>query len=199
MSIEAKENLHQKLASVGLAIGFLEKDSTNDFQKYKYASAAAMLLKVNRELFARNISVASSMEIIGEADGAVDPNRVLLRITLTFTDGDNPNGSQVVAQGIGCGFDKGDKAVMKAITAAHKYAYTTAFAIGWHDEDPEASKPSVPREEISPEGKNLLARLKACATLEELPAKDAVSKFKDKPGFAELKAAFIEARGRVNG
>jgi hypothetical protein len=57
----------------------------------------------------------------------------IVRITLTFHHGEET----LSAQGIGQGFDKGDKAVMKAMTAAQKYAYATAFCISWGD-DPEA-------------------------------------------------------------
>lgn len=199
-------NLHQKLAEVGRSIGFLEFDAKNDFQNYGYASAANLLHKVNGELFSRNVSVASRVEVIGEAHGPIDPNKVMVRLTLIFTDGDNPDTPQVEVQGLGCGQDKGDKAIMKAFTAAHKYAYTSAFALGWGKEDPEADTSTdkqVAKErknrakENGPTVASLLARIKFAATLDGLPSKDEIRLFKDDDRFAELKSEFNSAVKRI--
>src|SRR5690606_33461353 len=63
--------------------------------------------------------------------------RITARVTLTFVDGDS--GESLQSQGIGGGSDSGDKAAMKAFTAAEKYAYVGAFCLAF-GEDPEADE-----------------------------------------------------------
>lgn len=128
--------LATKLAKVAQEVAYVQKDATNSFQKYKYASAEAVLRKVNESLTSRNIALSTSAELVQyhHGEGKV-PSVAIVSITLRFIDGDT---SEVIAvQGLGQGADKGDKAVMKANTAALKYAYANAFTISWGD-DPEA-------------------------------------------------------------
>ena len=122
--------LARKLAKVSLEVACVQKDSVNEFHKYKYASAAAVLSKVNEALGTRNISISSGAELLSYEQGMA-----IVRLTLRFVDGDT--GEVQAVQGLGQGSDKGDKAVMKANTAAIKYAYANAFNISWGD-DPEA-------------------------------------------------------------
>lgn len=58
-----------------------------------------------------------------------------VKVEITLIDGDS--GEEVKIYGIGSGQDAGDKAVMKAQTAATKYAYMLSFCIATGD-DPEA-------------------------------------------------------------
>lgn len=127
---EPTKNLATKLAEVTQQVAYVQKDQTNEFHKYRYASAEAVLKKVNEALSSRNISIASGAELL-----SYEQNNAIVRLTLKFVDGDS-NEIQAV-QGIGQGADKGDKAVMKANTAALKYTLSNAFLISWGD-DPEA-------------------------------------------------------------
>jgi hypothetical protein len=130
-------NLAAKLAEVMGEVGYVQKDAVNEFHHYKYASAEAVLKKVNAALSERGIAVATQAELLqydhlGDQAGKAKTQAVV-RLSLSFTDGE----TTIVAQGLGEGSDTGDKAVMKANTAAVKYALADAFMISWGD-DPEA-------------------------------------------------------------
>ena len=128
--------LSAKLAEVMAEVGYVRKDATNDFQHYQYASAEAVLKKVNAALSSRGIAVSTQAELLHyeSMPGAKGPSmHAVVRLSLTFTDGEE----KITAQGLGEGSDKGDKATMKADTAALKYALANAFMISWGD-DPEA-------------------------------------------------------------
>ncbi len=138
-------NLHQKLADVMQEVGYVQKDAVNEFHRYRYASAEAVLRKVNAALAKRGIAVSSQAELLHYAD-----NHAVVRLSLAFLDGDE----SVTAQGLGEGSDKGDKAVMKANTAALKYALANAFMISWGDDpegDAETDKAAAERAKPIPE------------------------------------------------
>jgi len=131
----SENTLVQKLADVMAEVGYVQKDATNEFHKYRYASAAAVLSKVNAALSSRGIAVSSTAELVAHdrIDGAKPKTIAVVKLTLIFNDGTNT----LQIEGLGSGEDTGDKAVMKANTAALKYALANAFLISWGD-DPEA-------------------------------------------------------------
>lgn len=125
-------NLMIKLAEVAKECAYVQKDGSNSFHKYKYASAEAVLQKVSAALTARNICRQT------QAEYEVLPNgNVICSLRIFLLDGDDPKFSPICFTGLGEGSDKGDKATMKALTAAHKYAYATGLGMSWGD-DPEA-------------------------------------------------------------
>ena len=136
--------LSAKLAEVMAEVGYVKKDATNDFHHYRYASAEAVLKKVNAALSARGIAVATQAELLQYEQFGKGVHAVV-RLSLSFTDGDE----QLTVQGLGEGSDTGDKAVMKADTAALKYALANAFMISWGD-DPEADASTDKRAETNP-------------------------------------------------
>ena len=131
----SEQTLVQKLADVMAEVGYVQKDATNEFHKYRYASAAAVLSKVNAALSSRGIAVSSMAELVAHdrIDGAKPKTIAVVKLTLIFNDGIDA----LQIEGLGSGEDTGDKAVMKANTAALKYALANAFLISWGD-DPEA-------------------------------------------------------------
>jgi len=138
--------LSEKLAQVMSEVGYVRKDATNDFHHYKYASAEAVLKKVNAALSARGIAVSSQAELL-HYEPVGKGMHAVVKLSLTFVDGDE----KLTVQGLGEGSDTGDKAVMKANTAALKYAMANAFMISWGD-DPEADATTDQRaaEEVNP-------------------------------------------------
>ena len=132
------KTLAANMAEVMEKVGYVQKDATNDFQKYTYASAQAVFDKVRKELSARGIAVGGDVELVAsEIVGPKDKHLVVAKHTLTFTDGTDTLSVAALGEGI----DAGDKSAMKANTAAVKYCLAKAFLISWGD-DPEADSAS---------------------------------------------------------
>lgn len=129
--------LAEKMSQVAAECGFAQFDSKNDFHRYRYASAASIIRMVNKSLTARGIAVGTQSELLhfGDFEDAKGKRqqRAVVRLTLSFTDGD----SVLTCQGIGEGTDTGDKAIYKANTGAYKYALAHGLTMAWGAEDPE--------------------------------------------------------------
>ena len=191
MTEQTEITLAAKLAEVANEVSYVQKDAKNDFHKYSYASAEAVLRKVNEALTTRKIAISSNAELLHFEEG-----NAIVRLTLKFVDGDN--GEILVVQGLGQGQDKGDKAVMKANTAALKYAYANAFTMSWGD-DPEADaatdrsttkKTSKPRAKKS--GKTEKG-FKTMFTMEEISS--AIASSKTMTDLEQVKPRIITMRG----
>ena len=128
-----------KLVQVMAECSQVRKNGLNDFHHYKYATSADVLEKVNAALVKFKIASIVTPEVLQSSEvqnskGNVE-QRVTVRITVTLLDADSGESVQLV--GLGSGQDGGDKAVMKAQTAAIKYAFLMGLAISTND-DPEA-------------------------------------------------------------
>lgn len=133
------KNIAAKLVKVMEDCAAVQKNGTNDFHHYKYATSADVLEKVNQSLVKNRVAsivlpeVVDSNEVLTGKGNTEQLVTVKVAITLIDTD----SGESIVLAGIGSGQDGGDKAVMKAQTAAIKYAYMLSLAISTND-DPEA-------------------------------------------------------------
>ena len=95
MSTDKEHTLAKKLAEVAREVAYVQKDATNSFQKYKYASAEAVLRKVNEALTSRNIALSTSAELVQYHHGEGKNTSVaIVSITLRFIDGET---SEVIA------------------------------------------------------------------------------------------------------
>jgi|8_EtaG_2_1085327.scaffolds.fasta_scaffold10196_4 hypothetical protein len=150
------KTLHECLAQTMAEVGYVQKDATNDFQRYKYASAEAVLRKVNTSLSSQGVCCASTAELVSH-ETIQGPKKAtfhaIVKLSLTFHKGSD----QITVSGLGSGSDSGDKSVMKANTAALKYCLANAFLISWGD-DPEADvetdkRASEPRSNGKPRAK----------------------------------------------
>ena len=129
----------KKLVLVMADCAYIQKSGTNDFHRYKYATAADVLEKVNSSLVKHGVAVTAQAELIDlrevtTAKGNIE-RLATVRTTLTLVDSDS--GESMICSGIGSGQDPGDKASMKACTASLKYAWLMTLAIATGD-DPEA-------------------------------------------------------------
>ncbi|NMC31874.1 MAG: single-stranded DNA-binding protein [Veillonellaceae bacterium] len=129
----------KKLVQVMSDCAYVQKSGTNDFHRYKYATAADVLEKVNASLVKHGVAVTAQAELIDlrevtTAKGNIE-RLATVRTTLTLVDTDT--GETMVSSGIGSGQDPGDKASMKASTASLKYAWMTTLTMATGD-DPEA-------------------------------------------------------------
>lgn len=126
-----------KLVVAAEACGYVQKDGNNAFHKYRYASAANILGHVNDALTKAGLAVVeTSPEVVSDAGSGKDR---VVTVRMTITVGDTETAERATFRGLGSGMDAGDKAVMKAVTAATKYAWMGAFSISTGD-DPEADE-----------------------------------------------------------
>lgn len=140
----APRSLRALLCEAALECGYVQKDGYNEGQKYNFASAAGIYAKINPAVFSRGILVEPDVEliqapptlIVRDDSGKVVQGIAVVKTRLRLT---GPAGDVAAFSGIGAGMDAGDKAVMKAQTAASKYAWMTAFCISTGN-DPEADE-----------------------------------------------------------
>lgn len=118
---------------------YIPKNGTNSFHGYKYATSADVLEKVNQAFVKHGIVSIAQPELIDMVDVTTAKGNMeklaTVRMQITLTDVETGETFDIV--GLGSGQDNGDKAVMKAETAAIKYAYMLTLAISTGD-DPEA-------------------------------------------------------------
>ena len=139
METETNKKIAAKLVKVMGECAHVMKRGTNDFHHYSYATSADVMEKVNSALVANKICALAKPELIGlenvtNAKGNME-HLATVKVGITLIDAES--GERVEISGMGNGQDAGDKAVMKAETAAIKYAYMLSFAISTGD-DPEA-------------------------------------------------------------
>lgn len=138
--------LLEKLLKLNDETGYMEKDQPNKAQGYRYVSAMKVLTRIREALSNVKLvsTVTSRIENVEQvsrtgADGkaAASGQRVIVRTTLTLWDPESDG--WISSDGCGSGYDVGDKAVMKAETAALKYAWMKLLNIPTGD-DPEADE-----------------------------------------------------------
>jgi hypothetical protein len=133
------QKLAAKLVQVMKEVAYVEKKGTNDYHHYSYATSADVLLKINAALTKYGICSLTLPEVISIADVTTTKGNVehLATVKMDIILMDAESGETATITGLGSGQDGGDKAVMKAQTAAIKYAYLLSMAISTGD-DPEA-------------------------------------------------------------
>lgn len=176
--------LQKALTAIMAEVGYVQKDAKNSFHKYKYASADAVLTKVREACTKHGVAITESRaELVqyepGEDHKGKPIHNAVVRLTQVYSLGEE----SVTFQGLGEGSDSGDKATMKANTAALKYLLSNAFDISWGD-DPEADastdeggktpkkRPSARRkkEPAEPSRDAVHGEIKAADTMEALEA-----------------------------
>ena len=129
----------RKLVLIMGECSHVAKDGFNDYHKYKYASAAGVLEAINAALVKHKVASVVTPAILSSYDVTNAKGNVEHQVTVgcNIMLIDSESGESIDLYGIGTGQDAGDKAVMKAETAAIKYAYLLSMAISTGD-DPEA-------------------------------------------------------------
>ena len=135
------QNICGKLVNVMAEVSHVAKNGTNDFHHYKYATASDVLEKVNETLCKYGIASLAQAKLISMENvvNAKGNQEHLATVMVSIKLVDTESGESVIISGLGNGQDSGDKAVMKANTAAIKYAYLMTFNISTGD-DPEADR-----------------------------------------------------------
>ena len=158
------QKIAKKFVEVMRDCSHVAKNGTNDFHKYKYATATDVLEKVNTSLTKHGLaSVVTpnllSMQQVTTAKGNVE-QLATVEVTVTLIDSDSSE--TLTLKGLGSGQDPSDKAVAKAQTMALKYAYLASLAIATGD-DPEADRHTDEVMQPKPaQGKNNLASTLTC-------------------------------------
>jgi hypothetical protein len=133
------KSIASKLVKIMEECSVVRKNGTNDFHHYKYATSADVLEKVHAAFVKHHVASIVLPEIVSSSDVVNNKGNaehlVTVKVSITLVDGDS--GESITLSGIGSGQDGGDKAVMKAQTAAIKYAYMLSLAMSTSD-DPEA-------------------------------------------------------------
>jgi len=133
------KGLAQKILSVMADVPFIDKDSTNQAQRYKYVSEANAVEKIRAAMLNHGLIVlpdqeeCSTINMGNTKDGA---SKVLVQVKIAFHLIDVSSMESVVLRCHGHGYDSLDKGLPKAITAANKYFLLKIFqvATNW---DPE--------------------------------------------------------------
>ena len=133
------QKIAKKFVEVMRDCSHVAKNGTNDFHKYKYATAADVLEKVNASLTKHALaSVVTpnllNMQQVTTAKGNVE-QLATVEVTVSLIDAES--GESLTLKGLGSGQDSSDKSIAKAQTMAIKYAYLNSLAIATND-DPEA-------------------------------------------------------------
>ena len=133
------QKLARKFIEVMKECSYVEKNGTNTYHKYQYATSADVLAKVNASLVKHGIASVAVPDLLDIVDvtTAKGNTEKLATVQMNITLIDTESGETFTITGIGSGQDSGDKAIMKAETAAIKYAYMLSLAISTGD-DPEA-------------------------------------------------------------
>mgnify|MGYP000691953737 FL=1 len=156
----------KKLVNVMIECGHIAKNGLNSYHQYKYATAEDVLLKVNSALTKNKIAsvvipeIASMVDVINLKGNTEHLVTVNVQIKLI----DSESGECIDLFGIGSGQDAGDKAVMKAQTAAIKYAYMMSLCIATGD-DPEADTKTDENSSIGNKGSKIVNNVKKISTI----------------------------------
>ena len=135
------QKLASKFINVMQECSHIEKNGVNSFHKYKYATSADVMQKVNAALTKYGIASFVSPSLINLQDVTTIKGNIehLATVEVEIKLVDRDSGEEVILKGLGNGQDSGDKAIAKALTSAMKYAYMMSLAISTGD-DPEADR-----------------------------------------------------------
>ena len=130
------QKLAKKLIEVMKDCSVVAKSGVNSSQNYKYTTTADVMEKVNAALTKHGIASIVNPEIVDFREVTTSKGNVasLVTVKVNILLIDAESGETCTISGIGSGQDSGDKAVMKAQSAAIKYAYLLSFAISSNDD-----------------------------------------------------------------
>ena len=133
------QKIAKKFVEVMRECSHVAKNGTNDFHKYKYATAADVLEKVNASLTKHGLASVVTPNLLNmqQVTTAKGNTEQLATVEVVIMLIDSESGETLTLKGLGSGQDSGDKSVAKAQTMGIKYCYLNSLAIATSD-DPEA-------------------------------------------------------------
>lgn len=120
----------EKMIAAMADIGAAGKDGWNDKQSYAFTSAAGLQMKVQKAfvkhgLYLSYVSYNLVSESTFKTNSGSEWARAVVSCSLTVVASEGAGSAH--STGLGCGADPADKHVMKAQTAALKYALSALF------------------------------------------------------------------------
>ena len=201
---ETATSLQEALRIASEEIGFLEFDSKNTQQGYKYMSAAAVFRKINKVFAEVGLTVSSEKELVHHGESLDSKGRTqryaVVKTTLKvfFYDEDHKTFSYRTTTGFGSGVDLGDKAVAKAETMAEKYCYAHLLILGWGAEDPEADPKTDIESKVELTSEEIASRISNASSIGELKALHApITGRKGRPDYDNLMTLYKQTRSAL--
>ncbi len=160
LTSETTKAILSKMWEIMKDVDYIQKDKSNDFQHYRYASEAAIKDKCH-EAFVKH-KVIFSLESAPHKTEVLTgtKTRILEEVLTTWRFSDVDTGEFIQGTGLGSGIDEGDKGVYKAITGALKYILTGNLMIPTGD-DPEDAKEATALPKTYARAPSYVARPKA--------------------------------------
>lgn len=131
------KNILKKLHEIMSKVDFIEKDKTNTFHGYKYASEQAIKETLHKLLVDHKVLFTlEALNFSSHHQPLEKEKDTITNIEFKYHFWDVESGEELSGNFVGSGEDKGDKGTYKAITGAVKYILTSTFLIPTGD-DPE--------------------------------------------------------------
>jgi hypothetical protein len=145
--------LAAKLVTVMATVATVPKRGRNTFHNYDYATEADVAEAVRHAMVNARVVMIPSLVEIREREVTTRSNKpeVVTTVIMRYLVIDADSGASLEFQMPGSGQDAGDKGLMKAVTAATKYAQLKAFQLSTGD-DPEADDEQLEREPGADDG-----------------------------------------------
>jgi hypothetical protein len=140
---EPLARLAGKLLAVMTAVSTVPKRGHNDFHNYDYATESDVAEAVRHAMVEAKLVMVPSLVEIREREITTRGGKpeTITTVIMDYLFIDAESGASLRFRMPGSGQDAGDKGLMKAITAATKYAQLKSFILSTGD-DPEADTPS---------------------------------------------------------
>lgn len=130
MATSTELTLHQRMVEIRKAVGNVPKNGYNAHFKFNFTKAEDVLNAVRKACNAFGVCVSTEVvNIIATPDN----KNVITHLRVKFSYGFQ----EVVGEAVGQGQDSSDKAAMKSMTAALKYALAGPLLIAFGEDDPD--------------------------------------------------------------
>lgn len=142
-------SVHAKLLNAQQSVEAVVKRGVNTQQNYKYVQASDVIEVARKALHEQGLSASVADVFSIERERFVlkkgtEGLYVHLNVALRVSDPESGTHAEFIAAGGGADYGGGDKAILKAQTAATKYAYANALALPFADFDPEKDSMQEP-------------------------------------------------------
>jgi hypothetical protein len=133
------QHLNDKIIAIAKDLGPLSKDSRNDSQHYSFLSTQNLMTRLQPILHKHGVVGFQSAKLLNSekytTKSGAEAQRVVVACEILLSDGQG----LVSVSALGGGADHGDKAIMKAQTAAYRECWVKLLALPIGD-DPEADE-----------------------------------------------------------